>query len=257
MLNKVDKGEVVAPLIRAALYDPNFKGFTVKVRGFHARPPDGWFHPSTHPLWPARMLFYYLVAPERLVGEPFDPHSVMAVTQGNFWHDFIQHIGATAGLFQPGLCSCGCKDPVERAFNDEETGARGHVDGLLPEEVFEFKTIRPAKLHKFPDLVPEASDLADWYRGYYPGYWAQGQEYMRLSGFRRHRTLLLAMDYPYEMREVVLDYDHTFAHETAEKYRQVRQAAADQHPPMPCCAPHSKEAAACTARLICPHGATS
>lgn len=243
-LTSINKGEVVIPVLRAALYDPAFKSFKVKVGGFEARPPDGWFHPSTHPLWPERQLFWYLAAPERLEEEPFDPHSVMAVTQGKFWHSFIEKVGMDTGLFTG----------VEVKVEDPVTGARGSMDGTLPEEVFEFKTIRPSKLHKFPTLEPEDPDLAAWYRGYLPGYHAQGQEYMRLSGYRRHRTLLLAMDYPYEMREIVMEYDPFFAREVAEKYKRVRQAAADLRPPLPCCSPFSKDAKACPARLVCPVG---
>lgn len=250
-LKAIDHGEVVAPIIRAALFDPDFKSFTVKVRGFEARPPDGWFHPSTHPLWSERRLYWYVVAPHHLALEPFDPHSVMAVTQGHFWHSFIEHVGKRAGLFQVSEpCSCGCKSAVERAFRDEETGSRGHVDGLLAEEIFEFKTMRPSKLSIFPSLGP--LDMAAWYAEHYPTYYGQAQEYMRLSGYRAHRTLILSMDYPYEMREILLPFDHGFAYEVAEKYRRVRQAVADKVMPMPCCAPGSTDAKACIARLICP-----
>lgn len=255
MLSAVDKGEVVIPIIRAALFDPTFKSFEVKVRGFEARPPDGYFHPSTHPLWEERMLYYYLAEPERLVGEDFDPHSVMAVTQGHFWHCFIEKVGKDCGLFLTEACPCGCKNDVEYGYSDPETGARGHVDGRLVDEVFEFKTMRPAKVAKIPRLTPTDPELVEWYRLFQPGYHAQAQEYMRLSGYRRHRTLLLSLDWPYEMREIVIEADDYFAYAVKEKYLRVRQAAADKVPPMPCCAPGSKESQACTARLVCPMGA--
>jgi hypothetical protein len=245
VLSAVDKGEVVIPVIRAALFDPSFKSFQVKVGGFQARPPDGYFHPSTHPLWEERMLYWYLTEPERLVGEDFDPHGVMAVTQGKFWHSFIEKVGTDCGLFTG----------TEVAVEDKETGARGHMDGTLSDEVFEFKTMRPAKVAKVPRLSPEDPELAEWYRLFQPVYVAQAQEYMRLSGYRRHRTLLLSLDWPYEMREIVLNADDYFAHAVREKYLRVRQAAADLVPPLPCCGPGSKESQACPARLVCPMGA--
>ena len=84
------KGEVVVPALTAFLYDPKFPAFTIKVRKHWIRPYDGTFHPSTHPLMGARELYYYLTDHQNLAEEPFDPNSVMAVTQGSFWHSFIR-----------------------------------------------------------------------------------------------------------------------------------------------------------------------
>ena len=250
LLSSVTNDEVVIPVIRSALFDPNFSSFTVKVRGFHARPPDGWFHPSTHPLWPAPMLWLYIAHNEMLAPEPFDPHGTMAVTQGHFWHSFIEHVGKLAGLFNVAApCSCGCKSEVERAFRDEVTGARGHVDGLLPEEIFEFKTMNSMKLRRIENGSPGTPEVLASYKSLCPEYYAQAQEYMRISGYRRHRSLLLAMEYPYPMREVVMDYDYGFAAQIAEKYLAVRQAVADQR--MPKCPCSMTDRRACPARVVC------
>lgn len=246
LLSSLGAGEVVIPIIRAALFDPNFKDFMVKVRGFERREPDGWFHPSEHPLWDERQLYYWITEPERLSPEPFDMHSVMAVTQGQFWHSFIEKVGTDCGLFT------GC----EVKFEDDETGARGSMDATLPDEGFEFKTARPNKFREMPKTHPEDAELLEWFKGYWPTYYAQGIEYMRLSGFRRHRMLFLCMDWPYEMREILVPYDHFFATEIADKYRRVRQAVADGRSPTQCCFPGSKEAKACIARLVCPNGAS-
>jgi hypothetical protein len=244
LLAGLGQGEVVIPVIRAALFNPDFKDFTVKVRGFEKRDPDGWFHPSEHPLWEPRQLFFYLVEPERLRFEPFDLHSVMAVTQGQFWHSFIERVGTDCGLFTG----------VEVKFEDAETGARGSMDATLPEEGFEFKTARPNKFREMPKGPPDDKELLEWFKGYWPTYYAQGQEYMRLSGYRLHRMLFLCMDYPYEMREILVPFDHFFSEEIAEKYRMVRQAVADQRMPGFCCFPNSKLAKVCVARLVCPVG---
>lgn len=254
------EGEVVIPVLRAMLWNPRFASIPIRVPDFKPRPPDGYFHPSTHPLMPPRMLYYYLAEPDRLIDEPFDPHSTMAVTQGTFWHDFIQHIGLQAGILRPpptAKCPCGCDTKVEWYFRDEATKSRGHADGVVDptDEIFEFKTMRPSKFRKLVKGRPDDPEvLASWLQ-MTPGYVAQGQEYMRIGGFRSHRTVVLSMEYPFEMREIVMPYDHEFAFRTEQKYRRVLQAAADKDTSIEaCCTPRSALARECPARNICPVG---
>lgn len=242
LLSGVAEGEVVIPVIRAALWNPSFKSFSVEVRGFEARPPDGWFHPSTHPLWTERQLYYYLTNPGQQQEELFDPHSTMAVTQGHFWHSLIGTVGREAGLFTG----------VEVSVKDERTGSRGSMDATLATEVFEFKTMGAGRFSKIEKGAPDDPTVVAIYRKMAPDYFAQAQEYMRMSGYARHRTLILSMAYPFPMREIVLDFDRPFAYEVAEKFVRVRQAVADGRPPPPCCAPLSKESRECPARGVCP-----
>lgn len=239
IINGAASGEIVVPALRAALWSPDFKSFDVKVAGFEPRPPDGWFHPSTHPLWPERLLYWYLVAPDRLEMEPFDPASTMAVTQGHFWHSLIGVIGMELGIFTA----------VEVPVKDEHTGSRGSMDATLANEVFEFKTMRPTKYRKIERGAPDDPLVIAAWRKMVPDYYAQAQEYMRLSGYRRHRTLVLSMEYPFPMREIVIDFDPVFAYEIAQKFVRVRQAVADGRPPFECCA--TKD---CPSRLLCPAG---
>lgn len=131
LLGGVTTGETIIPVVQAALWNPEFKSFDVKVRGFEVRPPDGWFHPSEHPLWPERMLYYYLTEPDKLKGEPFDPASTMAITQGNFWHSLIEQVLLEAGVWKA----------VEVGVEDADTGARGSMDGISDDEVGEFKCL--------------------------------------------------------------------------------------------------------------------
>ncbi len=239
------KGETIVPVIQAALWSPEFQSFNVTVRGFEDRPPDGWFHPSEHPLWPERMLYYYVTEPTRLVGEPFDPSSTMAITQGNFWHSLIEKVLLEAGVWKA----------TEVGVVDVETGARGSMDGVSDDEVGEFKTMRGARAAKIANGPPDSLEVVESFRKLVPEYWAQGQEYMRISGYRRWRAIILSLEYPFSMREVAMGYDHAWNFEIREKYMRVRQAIADQRSPRPCCAPASKEAKACPARLVCPMGA--
>lgn len=255
------RGEVIIPVLRAALWQPNLKSFDITLPDFSPRKPDGWFHPSEHPLWPERMLYWYALDPANIEPEPFDPHSTMAVTQGHFWHEFIQKVGVDQGILrEPSACACGRKHR-EWYVEDGVLKSRGHMDGVVNsevasvdlDEVFEFKTMRPSRFRKLPQNVdPTNQELLTAWRAMVPEYYAQAQEYLRMSGYRRHRTLVLSMEYPFDMMEIVVDFDHGFAHDVEEKYRRVRQAVADHTMPEPCCAPGSKTSKTCPARLVCP-----
>ena len=61
----------------------------------------------------------------------------------------------------------------------------------------------------------------DCFREKWPGYWAQGQECMRLSGLRRYIFLFMTMGFPWETREFHFDFDPGFAMATEQKYLDV------------------------------------
>jgi hypothetical protein len=246
-------GEKVVPLLRSYLYDPSFPSFTVKVEGFKPRPPDYWFHPSTHPLWPERLLYLYMTRPEDLVNEPFDPTSTLAVTAGSFFHSFVQISLVAAGVLerQPVVCGCGGKHP-ERAevyLRDEESRTRGHADGLLVEgDGFEFKTMNPMKLYKMPKGSPTDLAVLEWFKERCPAYYAQAHDYMRMSGRRLQVVVFLALTYPFEMREIHVPYDAFYARDIRDRYLRVLQAAADQQMPPDffCCKKNG-----CPGRVAC------
>jgi hypothetical protein len=256
MLRSAAGGDRIIPALRAYLYDPNFQSFVIPMQGWDQHGTDGWFHPSTHPLWPERMLYYYLTSPDLLIGEPFDPMGTLAVTAGHFWHIFIQTCLDGMGMrkkVEPRVCpKCGSPPNPEPHFCDPETGSRGHSDGILgadqgwDEELWEFKTMDPRKMTKIKTL--------DDFIERCPGYYAQSQEYLRLSGYAQERVLLMGLILPYDMQEIVVPFNPEFAGRIRDKYRRVRQAAADQREPNPCCAPRSTEARSCPAREVCPVG---
>lgn len=86
----------------------------------------------------------------------------------------------------------------------------------------------------------------------YPGYYLQAIEYMRMSGSRAERVVVMALSYPYEMREFVIPYDLGVANQIAEKYKRVLQAVADRRPPM-CEGCFRVKGNLCPARAICQH----
>lgn len=257
------KDEVVIPLLRMALTNPRFDGFEVPIPDFRPRSPDGYFHPSTHPLWPERMLWFYLTDPDGMCDQDLNTEGAMAVTQGTFWHAFIQHVMLVhkmvlvmnpQGRFP--------HDKVEFFIADEELGSRGAMDGVLNPDVLkidvpvglELKTMMAAKLSKCPKGAAKDPSKIAWVKEKCPVYYAQAQEYLRMSGYTEQRFVFMGLEYPFPLIEIAVPYDHGFAMSIADKYRRVRQAVADKDMPDPCCAPRSQESRQCSARLTCPVG---
>lgn len=249
----INAGKVLVPAIRAALSNPKFKGFTVPVEGWDSREYDGWFHPSSQATWTPRQLYYYLTAPDMFDPEPPTPLFVLAVTQGKFWHEFIQRLLLDLSLLVPNKGSTRKDDILKRAeisLVDKEINVRGHADGRLQDgNLFEFKTMSDYKIKK----VKSFEDI----KVLEPGYYAQTQDYLAIDGAEEMRYVIMSLASPFPMEEIVVPADKAFQAEQREKYLEATQAAADQRPPSECCAPRSKEAKACPARLVCPIGRVS
>lgn len=217
------------------------------------RVPDGWFHPSEHPTKTERQLYYYLAEPGTWQGWRPDYTLRMSVLMGSAVHDFLQmglkHLGV---LMQPsGTCvSCGRLQPSEcNEFGalDAEAGSRGHMDGILKlvrlgMGGFELKTCHPAAIAKIQD-----GDVAA-FRKKWPYYYAQIQEYMRMTGLPFFIVLFFGMGNPWEMKEFKIEADFAFQQQIKNKYMAARRAVELGKPPMACCQIGSKEARDCPAR---------
>lgn len=241
---------------------PDEFSVTFKKHG-KERKPDGYFHPSTHPLWTERQLSLYLSNPDQMLGEPLEFGGGMSVTVGTAMHDFIEVCMIDGGMLLKPTGECvNCKRQHGRRKGqcpewgaiDERTLSRGHMDGILDlgdwgRGGFDLKTSNNMKLQKCSDLN------LDELREKWPQYYAQAQEYMRITGLRQFIILFLGMGFPWTMVEYHIPYDieHNFAVE--QKYlRAIEHAKNGTLPTIPCCAPRSKEARACLARNACPIG---
>lgn len=245
-IRDAQKGLLVKPIIHNYLFDAKFPDFAIHFKNHQMeREPDSWFHPSTHPLWTPRQLYFYLTQPHLLVAEKKNYMGTLSVTIGTAMHGFVEVCMEDAGIRPKDLNRCTVCPPEkncpEPGVLDEEAGSRGHMDGLLdlsalsvPSEVyeqpiFEFKTTNDMKLSKIDDLDLET------YRTKWPVYYAQNQEYMRMNGRRMTIVFFMAMGYPWQMKEFHVPYDQAFAQSVRNKYLDVRQAAADQQAPTACC----------------------
>lgn len=240
-LRAIERGDVLVPALRAYLHNPEFRGFDIKVRGIGKRPWDGVFHPSTHPSWTPKALWLYQRANGLLLEEPIDPSAILAMTAGSLWHAMIERSLLDVGLLVSN----------EVHFKDPDTKSSGSADGLVkeilaePEHLFEFKTMKDMILRR----VLSVQDFIDRH----PTYYLQALEYMRMSGYRKMRFLLMAPTYPFEMKEFVIEYNHADANVTRDKYRYVLQAAADGDVPL--CS-GCKKGTFCPARAVCESATT-
>lgn len=256
----IGEGVVLKPLLHSYLFDADFpEDFSVD---FHQhkmkRDPDGWFHPSTHPLWPARKLWLYANHPDACIVLPKEYMGALSVTIGTAVHSFIQMcLDAMGVLVMSERIVDGLPEPSpEHYVEDIALRSRGSMDGVLKltipgraetRQLFEFKTSNLMKLSKLKDL-----DL-DAFRNTWPDYYVQVQEYMRMSGLRLAVVLFMAMGYPWELREFHVPFDESIARDISAKYR----LAVQPDMPQPCCGPGSKTAKACEMRLACPVGQMS
>ena len=201
--------------------------------------------------------WFYLTQPEAMISEPFQYMNTLSVTMGTTVHGFIQtcltHLGVLCTPVK--LQALGFEvDPVngEPAFVDESVGSRGHGDGVLeiflpayPEyshHLLEFKTSSDSTLRQIEDL-----DL-DAFKAKWPSYYAQVQEYLRMTGLQVMVVLFMQMGYPWALKEFHVPLNPRFANDTRDKYRSVRLAVASGEMPMPCCGPRSAQAKVCPAR---------
>jgi hypothetical protein len=230
--------KIITPYVRAALTNPAFQGFWVEVEGWTPRPYDGYFHPSTHSTWTARQLSYYLTNPDELIQEQPDLLFVLAVTQGKFWHKFIQLLLLAAGIL--------VEDEVP--LKDLVYNRKGHADGRLYNgEYFEFKTMNERSIRK----VKTIQDLIM----YHPDYYAQTQDYLDVLGAESMRYFIMALASPFPMQEFVVPADPAFQAAQREKYRQAIVGAETEIRPDFCCQPRSLQSKSCPVRLACPMGA--
>lgn len=238
----LSKDQILIPTLQIALNDPDFSGFEIKIEPFQARPPDGYFHPSTHATWNVRQLALYLIAPHLIKSEQMELTSVFAITQGHFWHMFIQHVLTTAGPLID----------TEVGFVDQELRRTGHMDGLLDirgqREGLEIKTINSFKINK----VTSEREL----REHKPEYWAQAQEYLDVFGLPRMRFLLLAPTYPFTMKEFTVEADPVYQERRRAIYHGAIQIAeATNKLPLPeggCC----RNPSSCPVRSACKYKET-
>jgi hypothetical protein len=205
----------------------------LKIQRQMNRPYDGWFHSSVHPAQDEHDLWVYLAHPERVKRKEFGYIGGMATMFGTVVGEVLKEATRQAGVSVPppaGRCpACGQRQPLdcrEHGACHEPTRSRGHLDDILDFGSggvygLDNKTIKPFGLKDAPDMDPE------FFRQKWPRYFAQGQDYMRMTGLRKFIYIFLGLGTPWEMREYHLEFDPVFAFGIEQKYRRVIEAWQD------------------------------
>jgi hypothetical protein len=225
------------PIIRGELMNRGFQSFDLRVDAWSSRPHDGWWHPSSHSSWPARKLALYLMHPERIEEELMGMESMLTVTQGHFWHTFIQRV-----LLRNGILECD-----EVPLEDPEHRRRGHMDGKMSGEGLEIKTINN-------DWLAQSITSEEQLREKKPGYYAQGQDYLDMANLDSMRFLFMGTYRPFPMVEFVMHRDEPYQRAQRAKYTEALEHVDAGTLPLNCCEPRSKTAKGCEARGACPIG---
>lgn len=265
VLGQAEKGLVLKPLLHNFLMNATWENdFAVHFKkGDSRRDPDGWFHPSEHPTWPARMLYYLIAHPEAIIPEPMAYQNTLAVTVGTAMHSFIEMCLKSMNVLmeEDELRAMGFEvNPIskEPSVKDEEAGSRGHMDGVLkiflpthpkePNPLFEFKTGNENALRSIEDLDLDAF-IKKW-----PGYYAQAQDYLRMTGRQVSVVLFMQMGFPWTLKEFHIPANPKYQNDLLLKYLGVRSDLERGLLPEPCCGPGSKIAKDCLFRGVCPVG---
>jgi hypothetical protein len=257
LLNEGDNDARLIPILAGYLQRGDLPNpFAVKVRGGSGNvAPDDWFHPSGHPLLSDRQLYLYITDPHSWVREPMTYIGRMSTLMGSVTHEIVETALADCGyLIKPkGICvACGQSQPRqcrEHGALDPVLRSRGHMDGLLDydsvQRGFEFKTAMPMSLREVRN-----NDL-EQFKVKWPKYYAQVQEYMRMTGLMHYVVIFMGMGNPWILREFHIPYDPFHAAGIAAKYQRVRDAVERKQMPEACCKAGSALSKSCSAQS-CP-----
>jgi hypothetical protein len=230
------EGCLVKPLLLQFFQDETISfDFRLKTEWTRNREPDGWFHASSHPSMTEDELVAYLTLPQKR--EPMTYVGTMSTLFGSVVHAVVRSSLDQMGVLvplPPGDCiTCGHPRSgksacYEHGALDKATHSRGHLDGILSlgrdgVRGLDIKTIKMWGTYGLKD-APDM-DLA-YFRQTWPKYYAQGQDYMRMTGLRQFIVFFMALGNPWEMREYHFNYDHEFAFGIETRYRNALRRAA-------------------------------
>lgn len=218
---------------------------------------DGWFHPSSHPTWSESALYHYLVEPENLAYEHVDLATRLSWDVGHMTHDYIRAAMDEIGILPKVLQKCTLCPPEancnEPGVMDEEIGMRGHLDGILSlpgreygGDLFDLKTTGDQgsfRMKQIMDLDLEA------FKEQYPGYYAQMQCYLKMSGREQMILCMIQLGMPWAVREFHIPHDRLYTHRLWAKLARVREAVANRKPAF--CGCDKKARPRCRAQKLC------
>lgn len=212
--------------------------------------PDGYFHPSTHSLLGARLLWYMFhpAYRDQLEVEPPTLQREMTFAMGSALHGVVQ-----TQFTMLGVCKCACVpgdihtcEAIEVEYVNEAHHVRGRNDFIVshPSEgpvVCELKTMNERSFSKLDDTVESMK----------PEWKAQLSLALDNLGYPWGILLVMQAGWPYRFVEIKYPRDDALLTEIYTKLDHVSEALALDTPPDFCCRYGSPTMKACPARHVC------
>ena len=243
VLGRLADQDLITPYFEAAVLADNWPlSYDIKVDsspyyGLDADGrPDGFFHPSSHPMLGERELYYrfHPATRDKMAWEPNTVEKQLAFAVGSAIHAVVQTQMQMAKLVTP--------EDIEVEYVNEEHNVRGRIDWLAHHPngtrlLVEMKTRTPRKFAY--QTEPEASWVA--------------QVNLGLDSQNCDLGILLMLEagYPYRLTEWRIRRNRELLDNLYAKFDRVREAIARNEPPRHCCAPDSTTMKACPARFHC------
>lgn len=250
VLAKLQQDELILPYFENAMLADNwpnkysveidsspYYGLTDPEGEVHETGPgDGMFHPSTHPLLGARLL-WYMFHPEyagKLLYERRTMSSMMTLAMGSALHAIVQQQMVMANILTP--------ERVEVEYVNRDHNVRGRIDfitdhpkhGLIPVEM---KTQNTYSYRKQNEIKPSWD--------------AQLSIALTEIGHDFGVLFLVESGWPYNMREFRVRRNDALVSEIYTKYAYVLESVEFDKPPRHCCAEGSAQMKTCPARFQC------
>ncbi|QDH91800.1 exonuclease [Mycobacterium phage Phrappuccino] len=251
ILKSLANREVILPILENQMRaDAWPEKFTVEVDSspyYGLNPdgtPDGYFHPSTHPLRTARQLYYEFHPDHRhlIEHEPYSMQRLMTVSVGSSLHAILQTQFQMTGLIT---------DPadIEAEYINKEHHVRGRTDAVvhhptLGPVIVEIKSRTGFKFDK-----TTIADMPSWEIQTSLACDNLSERYD--TDFTYAILLMVETGWPFRMKELRVERNDALLREVYDKFDLVRAAIAANTPPPYCCALNSKEMKSCHARHAC------
>ncbi|AVJ48461.1 hypothetical protein SEA_NUEVOMUNDO_217 [Mycobacterium phage NuevoMundo] len=231
--------DLLIPYFRNALLSQEWPDeYTIKVDSspYYGK-GDGYFHPSTHALMPARQLYYHFHPDTRdkIIQEDRTITQEMTLTMGSAIHAVVQTQFQMAGLIKG-------PDDCEVEYVDRTHHVRGRVDFIVH--------------HPNGQVIPvemktQNSRSFDFQDSIKPIWDAQLSLGLHGTGHPLGILLVVESGYPFRMREYRVPRNDQLLTQIFQKFDYVRECIALNKVPEYCCMPQSKEMDACPARYQC------
>lgn len=234
LVQSIGRRDLVLPHFESALMSGRWpESYTVTIdSGPYYGAGDGYFHPSTHPLLPARQL-YYMFHPDtrdKMVRERRTTQLEWVLAQGTALHSIFQAQLQMCGLCQPE------DTEVEYVIHDHHV--RGRIDMMIN---------HPTEGRILGELKTRTSYLYVRQEGPEPSWVAQVNLGLDAMDCDLGVLIMVEAGMPFRMREFHIQRDRELLDAIYAKFDLVRQSISDNAPPEPSCEDKSK----CCARDVC------